>query len=43
MTTRPVSDAGALFDQLCAFVPDAATRQRILADNPAKPYGFGAT
>lgn len=39
----PVPDAGALFDQFCAWVPDAATRQRILVDNPAKLYGFATT
>jgi len=39
----PVPDAGQLFDQFCAWVPDAATRQRILVDNPAKLYGFAAT
>jgi predicted TIM-barrel fold metal-dependent hydrolase len=38
-----VPDAGQLFDQFCAWVPDAATRQRILVDNPAKLYGFAAT
>ncbi len=39
----PVPDAGKLFDQFCAWVPDATTRQRILVDNPAKLYGFAAT
>ena len=39
----PVPEAGKLFDQFCAWVPDAATRQRILVDNPAKLYGFAAT
>ncbi len=38
----PVPDTGTLFDQFCAWVPDAATRQRILVDNPAKLYGFAA-
>jgi len=39
----PVPDAGKLFDQFRAWVPDAATRQRILVDNPARLYGFAAT
>lgn len=38
MNPRP--DAGALLDQLSAWVPDAATRHRILVDNPARLYGF---
>jgi predicted TIM-barrel fold metal-dependent hydrolase len=38
----PVPDAGTLFDQFCAWVPDAVTRQRILVDNPATLYGFAA-
>jgi predicted TIM-barrel fold metal-dependent hydrolase len=38
----PVPDAGSLFDQFCDWVPDAALRQRILVDNPAKLYGFAA-
>lgn len=37
---NPVPDAGRLLDQLFAWVPDAALRQRILVDNPAKLYGF---
>ncbi len=39
----PVPDTGTLFDQFCAWVPNAETRQRILVDNPAKLYGFAAT
>jgi predicted TIM-barrel fold metal-dependent hydrolase len=38
----PLPDTGVLFDQFCAWVPDAATRQRILVDNPGSLYGFGA-
>jgi predicted TIM-barrel fold metal-dependent hydrolase len=34
-------DAGELLDVLIEAVPDAATRRAILADNPAKLYGFG--
>jgi predicted TIM-barrel fold metal-dependent hydrolase len=36
----PLPEAGALLDQFFEWVPDAATRQRILVDNPAKLYGF---
>jgi 2-pyrone-4,6-dicarboxylate lactonase len=32
---------GDLLDLFCAWVPDQATRKRILVDNPAKLYGFG--
>jgi predicted TIM-barrel fold metal-dependent hydrolase len=39
----PVPDPGTLFDQFCAWVPNARTRQRILVDNPAKLYGFATT
>jgi len=33
-------DDGAALDRLAAWVPDAATRRRILVDNPAQLYGF---
>ncbi len=33
-------DAGALLDVLAEAVPDAAVRQKILADNPARLYQF---
>ena len=36
----PIPEAGALLDQFFDWVPDAATRQRILVDNPARLYGF---
>ena len=36
----PAPEAGVLFDQFMAWVPDAAVRQRILVDNPARLYGF---
>ncbi len=36
----PLPEAGALLDQLFAWVPDAAARQRVLVDNPARLYGF---
>ncbi len=37
---NPAPEAGLLLDQLFEWVPDAATRRRILVDNPAKLYGF---
>ena len=33
-------DDALLVDLLVGWVPDAATRNRILVDNPAKLYGF---
>ena len=33
-------DDALLVDLLVVWVPDAATRNRILVDNPAKLYGF---
>jgi len=36
--TKP--DAAVLFDLLDAWAGDAATRHRILVDNPAMLYGF---
>ncbi|MDO9711397.1 amidohydrolase family protein [Paracraurococcus lichenis] len=35
----PIDD-GRLFNQLAKWAPDAATRRRILVDNPARLYGF---
>jgi hypothetical protein len=35
-----VPEAGLLFDQFVERISDAATRQRILVDNPAKRCGF---
>jgi predicted TIM-barrel fold metal-dependent hydrolase len=37
---NPSPEAGLLLDQFFEWVPDAAARQRILVDNPAKLYGF---
>jgi 2-pyrone-4,6-dicarboxylate lactonase len=37
-----VPDDGALTDLFCEWVPDLAVRHRILVDNPALLYGFGA-
>ena len=31
---------GALLNQLTVWAPDAATRRKILVDNPARLYGF---
>ena len=36
----PIDD-GRLLNQLAAWAPDAATRRKILVDNPARLYGFG--
>ena len=33
-------DDGKLVDVFCEWVPDEATRHRILVDNPARLYGF---
>src|SRR5215213_8508589 len=35
----PIDD-GLLLNQLTRWVPDAATRRKILVDNPARLYGF---
>jgi predicted TIM-barrel fold metal-dependent hydrolase len=37
----PIDD-GRLLNQLPKWVPDAAVRKKILVDNPARLYGFGA-
>jgi predicted TIM-barrel fold metal-dependent hydrolase len=41
-TVSPFSpiDDGAVFNRFAAWVPDAAMRQRILVDTPARLYGF---
>jgi predicted TIM-barrel fold metal-dependent hydrolase/DNA-binding FadR family transcriptional regulator len=36
----PMPNDGDLLDLLADWVPDAATRRRILCDNPAELYGF---
>ncbi len=36
----PVPDAARLLDIFLDWTPDAATRRRILTDNPARLYGF---
>jgi 2-pyrone-4,6-dicarboxylate lactonase len=40
MLATPMPNDGDLCDQLAAWVPDDATRNNILADNPAQLYGF---
>ena len=37
---NPQPESGLLLDQFFEWVPDAAIRQRVLVDNPAKLYGF---
>jgi predicted TIM-barrel fold metal-dependent hydrolase len=40
-TTMPFPiDDGMVFNQVARWVPDAATRKKILVDNPARLYGF---
>jgi D-galactarolactone isomerase len=39
-TEKYKPDDAVLFDLLSDWAPDAATRQRILVDNPAELYGF---
>jgi len=40
MCMIPMPNDGALLDLLGEWVPDAATRNKILVDNPAAVYGF---
>ena len=40
--TRPPADDAMMLDVLAAWCPDEAVRGRILVDNPAALYGFGA-
>ena len=37
-TNKP--DNAGLLDMLLAWVPDEAARRKVLADNPARLYGF---
>ena len=37
--TQPPNDAD-LLELLFSYVPDAADRQRVLVDNPARLFGF---
>jgi predicted TIM-barrel fold metal-dependent hydrolase len=41
VTPMKVIDDGALLSQLAVWEPDASIRRKILADNPARLYGFG--
>jgi len=40
MHYKPMPNDGDLLDALVEWAPDAAQRQRILVDNPARLYGF---
>jgi len=40
MCPIPMPNDGALADMLLDWVPDKATRKRVLVDNPAELYGF---
>jgi predicted TIM-barrel fold metal-dependent hydrolase len=40
MNERAMPNDGDLVDLLVQWVPDAATRRRILCDNPAALFGF---
>jgi len=42
MMKKPMPNDGPLCDLLARWVPDPATRKRILVDNPMELYGFGA-
>jgi predicted TIM-barrel fold metal-dependent hydrolase len=42
MMKKPMPNDGALCDLLARWIPDAATRTRILVDNPTELYGFDA-
>jgi 2-pyrone-4,6-dicarboxylate lactonase len=42
MMKKPMPNDGALCDLLARWIPDAATRHRILVENPMELYGFGA-
>jgi 2-pyrone-4,6-dicarboxylate lactonase len=39
---RRLPDDGDLVDLLAEFAPDAATRHRVLVDNPERLYDFDA-
>lgn len=42
-TEKDKPDDAILFDLLVQWVPDEATRNRILVQNPEVLYGFGKT
>lgn len=41
MKKKPMANDGDMTDLLDQWIPDAATKKRILVDNPATLYGFG--
>jgi len=43
LSLKPPPDEGALVELLYRFAPDAATRQKILVDNPAQFFGFATS
>ena len=40
MNDRSMPNDGDLVDLLAEWIPDPATRRRILVDNPAELFGF---
>ena len=40
MKKKPMANDGDMTDLFVRWTPDAATRARILVDNPAALYGF---
>jgi 2-pyrone-4,6-dicarboxylate lactonase len=42
MMKKPMPNDGPLCDLLARWIPDAATRRRVLVENPMALYGFGA-
>lgn len=42
LMTSPAPNDGDLFELFCRYAPDEQTRKRILVDNPARLFGFGA-
>jgi D-galactarolactone isomerase len=41
VTASPKPDDALLLDMLLDWIPDEATRHKVLVDNPAQLYGFG--
>lgn len=41
VTASPKPDDALLLDMLLDWIPDEATRRKVLVDNPAQLYGFG--
>jgi predicted TIM-barrel fold metal-dependent hydrolase len=40
MTTKKMPNDGDLCDLLATWIPDPATRKKVLVDNPRQLYGF---